>query len=196
MLKGVELVVKLHVFCRNNQIPYSIRYEPNAICWSQAPASLGDLMKQRRRWHLGLFQCLTRYGFMFMKFRYGMVGSLSYLYYLLYELYSPFIEVFGLFITLLAFLNGQLNVNFLLRFHLLFAIYGSILTITAFFQRIYTQNLKISRSDMIRAVVMCFVENLFFRFILDYVRFTAFFTYGKNKNNWGQIKRFKHSQAK
>ncbi len=34
--EDMELVVKLHVFCRNNQTPYSIRYEPNAICWSQA----------------------------------------------------------------------------------------------------------------------------------------------------------------
>ena len=194
--EDMELVAKLHVFCRNNNLRYSIRYEPNAICWSQAPASLGDLMKQRRRWHLGLFQCMTRYGFMFGKLRYGLVGTVSYFYYLMYELYSPFIEVFGLFVTLLALFNGQLNIPFLIRFHLLFAIYGSILTITAFFQRIYTQNLKISRSDLYRAILMCFIENIFFRFVLDYVRFNAFLGYGKNKNNWGSIKRFKHSEAK
>lgn len=40
--EDMELVAKLHVFCRNNLHRYSIRYEPNAICWSQAPSTLGD----------------------------------------------------------------------------------------------------------------------------------------------------------
>ncbi|MBO6158092.1 MAG: glycosyltransferase family 2 protein [Firmicutes bacterium] len=194
--EDMELVAKLHVYCRNNMKRYSIRYEPNAVCWSQAPSSLTDLMKQRRRWHLGLFQCMTRYRFMCCRPRYGFVGSLSYLYYLLYELLSPFIEVVGLGVTILAGVLGQLNWAFMIRFYLLFALYGSILSITAFFQRIYTQKLRISRSDIFRACLMCLIENVFFRFILDYVRFTALIGYGKKKNTWGQIKRIKHSETR
>ena len=38
--EDMELVVKLHTFCRNNLENYSIRYEPNAVCWSQAPSNL------------------------------------------------------------------------------------------------------------------------------------------------------------
>ena len=194
--EDMELVAKLHTFCRNNMMDYSIRYEPNAVCWSQAPFSLNDLMKQRRRWHLGLFQCMMRYRFICLKPRFGLVGSASYLYYLLYELFSPFIEVFGLFVTVLSAAVGLLSVGFMIRFYLLFAVYGAILTITAFFQRIYTQNLHISRSDVVRACFMCFVENVFFRFVLDFVRFTALFGYAKKKNSWGSIKRVKHSEAK
>lgn len=194
--EDMELVAKLHVFCRNNKRRYAIRYEPNAVCWSQAPSSLKDLMKQRRRWHLGLFQCMTRYRFICCRPRYGLVGSASYLYYLLYELLSPFIEVFGLVVTVLAGIMGLLNWSFMLRFHLLFAFYGSVLTVTAFFQRIYTQKLRISRQDIVRAVLMCVVENVFFRFILDWVRFTALIGYRKKKNTWGQIKRIKHSETR
>ena len=193
--EDMELVAKLHTYCRNNKIRYSIRYEPNAVCWSQAPSSLNDLRKQRRRWHLGLFQCLTRYHFICCRPQYGFVGSVSYLYFLFYELISPIIEVLGLGVTVLAAVVGQLNFFFMLRFYLLFAVYGSILTITAFFQRIYTQNLSISRSDISRAIVMCFAENLFFRFFLDFVRITAFIGYRKKKNSWGQIKRIKHSET-
>lgn len=194
--EDMELVARLHAFCRANNRRYSIRYEPNAVCWSQAPSSVKDLRKQRRRWHLGLFQVMTRYRFMCCSPRYGLVGSLSYLYYLFYELLSPFIELFGLGVTGLALAMGQLNVPFMLRFYLLFALYGAILTITAFFQRIYTQRLQISRADMARACVICLMENLFFRFILDFVRMTAFIGYKKRKNSWGQIKRVKHSEAK
>jgi len=194
--EDMELVVKLHVFCRNNQQKYSIRYEPNAVCWSQAPGSLNDLRKQRRRWHLGLFQCITKYKSMFLNPRFGLVGSVSYLYYLLYELLSPVIQIFGLCSIALAWWAGVLNVSFTIRFFLLYAIYGAILTITAFFQRIYTQNLKISKIDVVKACVMCVVENVFFRFVLDFVRATAFIGYKKKKKQWGEIKRQKQSEAR
>ena len=193
--EDMELVVKLHLYCRNNRRRYSIRYEPNAVCWSQVPSTLNDLRKQRRRWHLGLFQCMMKSRAMFCNPRFGLVGSVSYLYYLLYELCSPIIEIFGLLVTLLAWRVGLLNVPFMLRFFLLYALYGSILTITAFFQRIYTQNLKISTGDIIKACFVCVIENVFFRFVLDFVRATAFIGYKKKKNQWGQIKRQKQQEA-
>ncbi len=194
--EDMELVVKLHTFCRNNMRSYSILYEPNAVCWSQAPASLHDLRSQRRRWHLGLFQSMIKYRQMFMNPRFGLVGSLSYLYYLLYELFSPVIELFGLVAIVLAAVIGQLNLVFMLRFYVLYAVYGAILTMTAFFQRIYTQNLHINRADIVKACIMCLMENLFFRFFLDFARATAFIGYRKRKNQWGQIKRFRHSEIR
>ncbi len=194
--EDMELVAKLHAYCRSNMERYSIRYEPNAVCWSQAPSTLPDLFRQRRRWHIGLFQCITRYRFMFLKSRFGMVGTISYLYYLLYELYSPIIEVVGLAVTVAAALVGLLNAKFMLQFYLLFAIYSSILTITAFFQRIYTQNIHISRQDVLRACIMCLIENIFFRFVFDFIRLSALIGYQKNKGTWGAIKRVRHSEAR
>lgn len=194
--EDMELVVRMHVFCRNNQIPYSIRYEPNAVCWSQAPSSLGDLRRQRRRWHLGLFQSLMKHKNMCLNPRLGLVGSVSYLYYLLYELFSPFIELIGWITMLVAVYVGILNMPFMIGFYLMYAVYGAILTITAFFQRIYTQNLHISLFDVIKAIIMCLVENVFFRFVLDFVRATSFIGYWKKKNQWGKIKRVKHSEVR
>ena len=147
-------------------------------------------MKQRRRWHLGLFQCLVRYRFMFGSHRYGFVGTESYLYYLLYELLTPIITVLGVGVTVLAAAVERLNYPFMIKFYLLFVLYGAILTITAFFQRIYTQNLRISRGDAARACLMCVFESVFFRFLLDFVRITAFIGYRKRKNKWGEIKRY------
>ena len=194
--EDMELVMKLHVFCRCNDIPYSIRYEPNAVCWSQAPGSYKDLSKQRRRWHLGLFQSLLKYRGMFMKSQFGLVGTVSYFYYFVYELLSPVIEVFGLAVTILAGCLGYLNVSFMIGFYILYAVYGAVLTITAFFQRIYTQKLKISGADTVKAVVMCFVENIFFHFFLSFVRAGAFVGYKKRRLQWGKIKREKHSEIR
>ncbi len=82
--EDMELVMKLHYFCRNNNIPYRICYETSAICWSQAPSSIGDLCKQRRRWFLGLYQCL-KIPKMLSRVRFGAVGYFSYAYYMLFE---------------------------------------------------------------------------------------------------------------
>ena len=158
---------------------------------ARPPCSLRDLIKQRRRWHLGLFQCLMRYRFMFGKLRYGMAGTVSYLYYLLYELFSPQIELLGLLMVVLAGGMGLLNVPFMVNLFLLFVLYGSTLTMTAFFQRIYTQNLRIRPSDVLQACLACLAENIFFRFFLDFVRTFAFVGYRKRKHQWGQIQRKK-----
>lgn len=191
--EDMELVVKLHVYCRNNRIPYFIRYEPNAVCWSQAPGSIRDLMKQRRRWHLGLFQSMVTYRQIFGNLRFGLVSFVSYLYYLMFELLSPVIEIFGLLTMAAAFFLGLLNVPFMIRFMLFYAIYGAILTLTAFLQRIYTQGLKISLPDFVKAGLMCLLEAVFFRYVLSFVRMTAFIGYKKKKNEWGVIKRMSHS---
>lgn len=193
--EDMELVMKLHVFCRSNNIRYSIRYEPNAVCWSQAPESLKDLAKQRRRWHIGLLQSMMKYRRVFLSSRFGLMGSVSYLYYLLYELFSPVVEVFGILVVIAAGISGLLNVSFMIRLYLLYSIYGTILTMTAFFQRIYTQNLKISIGDTIRAVVMCIVENMFFRFFYSFIRVSALINYRKAKHGWGNIKRRKQEEA-
>lgn len=191
MGEDMELVVKLHSFCRINKIPYSIRYVPDAICWSQCPSSIKDLKKQRRRWYLGLFQCLSKHRRMFLAPEFGVVGYVSYLYYLLYELLSPFIELFGLLTIILAYAVNLINVPFMVLFFMIYALYGAVLTITAFFARIYTQNIKLSFLDVVKSIYLCISESVFFRFIQAFTRMTAFIGYRKKKNVWGQIQRQK-----
>lgn len=191
--EDMELVVRLHVFCRNNKLPYLVRYEPDAVCWSQVPESLGDLRKQRRRWHLGLFQSLMKHRRIFMNPEYGWLGMVSYLYYLLYELLSPVFQVVGWIAMVASAALGILNWNFMIQFYLMYTMYNAVLTITIFFQRIYTMGLKMSILDVVKAVIVCVLENVFFRLFLDAVRATAFIGYGKRKKQWGRIKRVKQN---
>lgn len=191
MGEDMELVVKLHEYCTANNIPYSIRYAPDAICWSQVPGHLWDLCKQRRRWHIGLFQTLSRHKLIFLRPQHRLSCIISYLYFLIYELLSPFIEVFGLVTMFAAFHFGLINVPFMILFFAIYAIFGCVLTLTAFFARIQTIDLKISWMDSIKALLLCFFEVCFLRFIMAFVRTTAFFGYKKKKNNWGRINRTK-----
>ncbi len=191
MGEDMELVVKLHVYCRSHNIEYQLKYAPDAICWSQVPEALEDLIKQRRRWHIGLFDSMFKHKTMLANSKYGMVSFISYFYFLIYELFSPYIEVFGLFTIVLAFIYELINVKFMIMFMAIYVIYSVILSITAFFARIHTIDLKISFSDLIKAVFLCFVEISFLRFILAWTRMTALLRYRRMKSNWGKIKRNK-----
>lgn len=191
MGEDMELVVRLHVFCREHRIPYRIRYASDAVCWTQAPDSLSDLCRQRRRWHIGLYESLSRHRKVLANPRYGLVGFISYIYFLLYELLSPYIELFGVATVLLAFALDLINVPFMLLFFLIYVVYSAILSLTAFFARIHTVDLKLSFSDIVKAVGLCALEVSVLRFILAWVRATSLIGYRKKKRSWGQIQRKK-----
>ena len=191
MGEDMELVVKLHEYCTVNNIDYAIRYASDAICWTQAPERLRDLCKQRKRWHLGLFQSMYKHRVMFSNYRFGAVSFVSYFYFLIYELLSPFIAVFGVFTMVLAWWCDLINVPFMLLFFLIYAVFGGVLTLTAFFSRIYTADLSVSFRDGVKAVCLCLFELVFLRFILAWVRCTAFIGYRKKKLSWGRIERRK-----
>ena len=191
MGEDMELVVKLHEYCTMNEIPYCIKYATDAICWSQAPERLKDLCKQRKRWHLGLFQSMWKHRVMLFNVKFGAVSFVSFFYFLLYELLSPFIEIFGVFTMLLAFVFDLINIPFMLLFFGIYALFGCVLTLTAFFARTQTIDLKISVMDALKAILLCFIEITFLRFIMAFVRATAFIGYKKKKLNWGRIERKK-----
>ncbi len=75
---------------------------------------------------------------------------------------------------------------------LIYTGYGILLSLTAFFQRVYTQGLKLYILDIIKAIFMVVVENAIYRYILSLVRVTSFIGYKKKRNIWGTIKRQKH----
>ena len=191
MGEDMELVVKLHVFCRENGRPYRIRYVTDAICWTQVPERLGDLCRQRRRWHIGLFQSMMKYRNILANPKYGPVSFVSYFYFLLYELFSPYIEILGLLTTLLAFAVDLINLPFMLLFFGIYVVYTAILSLTAFFARVHTIDLRLYPADVLKAVGLCAVEVSCLRFIMAWVRMTALIGYQKKKHNWGRIQRQK-----
>lgn len=189
--EDMELVVKLHVFCRENGHPYRIRYATDAICWTQVPERLRDLRGQRRRWHIGLFQSMARHRKILANPKYGMVSFVSYLYFLIYELLSPYIEVFGVCTMLLASILDFLNVPFMLLYLCIYIVYTAILSLTAFFARIHTNDLTLTAGDMLKAVGLCALEVSCLRFILAWVRMTALIGYRRRKTQWQKIERKK-----
>lgn len=190
--EDMELVVKLHEFCILNDKDYSIKYATNAICWSQVPERLGDLCKQRKRWQNGLVQCLKLHKKMLGKTKNVMVSWISFPYFLLYELYSPVIELFGIFSMIAAYYVDLLNVPYMILFFGIYTLFGMVMTLTSFFSRILTIDLPISKMDVVKAVGLCFFEIVCLRFVMVTVRFKALVEGWLHKEqSWGKIERQK-----
>ncbi|MCL2364136.1 MAG: glycosyltransferase [Defluviitaleaceae bacterium] len=189
--EDMEIVMRMHIYCQSNNIPYRMRYIPTAVCFTQAPTTVKDISTQRRRWHLGLFQSLITHRRVFLNYRFGPIGFISYAYYLFYELLSPYIELLGTAVIITAFYFGLLNFNFMVVFFALYAIYGSVLSLTIFTQHIYMQDFKLSTKDLMKAMLLCVLELVVFRWLLVYIRFMSLFGYKRKKHTWGEITRVK-----
>jgi hypothetical protein len=124
-------------------------------------------------------------------FRSGPVSFISYAYFFIYEFLSPFIEFFGLIVTALSVVSGLINFKFFLLFTAIYALFGATLTLTSFFARTQTSEIKLSLRDVGKAVLMCLLEITFMHNVMTYVRATAFVGYRKKKLQWGRIERKK-----
>lgn len=181
--EDMELIMKLHAYYRSNHLPYQIKYAYNAVCWTQAPDRFRDLLKQRKRWHIGLMQSMLGHK--------SVVTKGSYLYYLFYELLSPIIELLGLLVTFLAYVFGLLNLRYMAAMLLVYALFGSMLTVISFITRNYLSNIRVRPVDILKAFLLCIPENLLIRFILAWTRILAVFFWRGKKTRWGEIKRKK-----
>ncbi|MGJ9423697.1 glycosyltransferase family 2 protein [Aeromicrobium sp. CF3.5] len=93
--EDAELVVRLHRWLYDHDVPGRVVFVPEPVAWTEAPGSRAVLRKQRRRWHRGLTEILTRHRGMIGRKRYGVVGMLAMPWFVLFELLAPLVEVAG-----------------------------------------------------------------------------------------------------
>lgn len=193
--EDMELVVKLHAYCRSKKIPYKIAYASDAICWTQVPSRLRDMKTQRRRWQMGLMQSLYAHKMVLFNPLYGVMGVISTLYYLMVEMLGPFIEFAGFLVICLSAALEMLNVPFMIWYFLLFYLLSTLVTITAFFTRIYVLKAPLTVWQAVKVAVLAFAESFCFHHLITLFRLTAFVNYKKTKLQWGKIQRQVHNRS-
>src|SRR5712691_9783357 len=76
---------------------YKIGYEEGAIAWTEAPASLRMLARQRFRWGYGTLQCLCKHRDALFRPRYGALGFVAmpnvWIFQILFPLISPIMDL-------------------------------------------------------------------------------------------------------
>jgi cellulose synthase/poly-beta-1,6-N-acetylglucosamine synthase-like glycosyltransferase len=164
--EDAELVVRLHRHLRERGEDYRVVFVAEPVSWSEAPSSLRVLGRQRRRWHRGIAEILSKHRRMIGNPRYGRIGLLALPYYLLFELLAPFVELAALVLLPLGLWVGAVDVHFAWRFALVAYGYGLLVSLTALFIEEVSFHRYPRWTDLLRGVAAAIAENVGFRQIL------------------------------
>ncbi|MGR5911062.1 glycosyltransferase [Bacillus pacificus] len=106
-----------------------IIYNPNAICWTQAPDDLTTFRKQRSRWHRGLGETLWRHKDILFRPKYKAFGMIAMPFYLLLEWLGPIIEILGYLLLLYHLLFDEIFTEYVFLLLAATVLYGSFLSV-------------------------------------------------------------------
>ena len=104
-----ELTLRLHRYYRERGLPYRISFAPDAVSWTECPATLGVLGRQRDRWHRGGAEAVWLHRGMLFNPRYGRIGLVAMPVFLLVEILGPVAEMLGYGVVAVAWLTGALH---------------------------------------------------------------------------------------
>ncbi|MGI6071571.1 MAG: glycosyltransferase family 2 protein [Lachnospiraceae bacterium] len=187
--EDMELVVKLHRFLRETKSKKRIEFVPDPVCWTEAPESLGVLRKQRRRWHQGLIESLSKHKRMAFNPKYGRIGMISFPYFLLVECIGPIIELGGYIYVIVAFFMGKVYFEFAFFLALLFILYGSILSAFSVILEAWSTNVYSGIRNYFKLLIMSLTETFWYRPLTLIWRCEAFIQVFLGRKSWGNMKR-------
>ena len=187
--EDMELVVKLHQHMLKGKRVYSIKFLPDPVCWTQPPDTLGDLKKQRKRWHIGLIDTLMRHRDMAFNPDYGRVGIFCLPYFWIFELIGPVFEVMGYFSVPISFLLGIVDLHFMLSFFLVAVLYGTILSVGALLMEENTFRKYPRISQILKLFLYAVLDNFGYRQLNTIYKVEAMLGFRRNKSSWGSIQR-------
>jgi cellulose synthase/poly-beta-1,6-N-acetylglucosamine synthase-like glycosyltransferase len=164
--EDAELVVRLHHYLRDRGEDYRVIFVAEPVSWSEAPSSLRVLGHQRRRWHRGIAEILSKHRHMIGNPRYGRIGLLALPYYVLFELLAPFIELAALVLLPLGLWAGAVDLAFAWRFALVAYGYGLLVSLVALLIEEVSFHRYPRWTDMLRGVAAAILENFGYRQIL------------------------------
>lgn len=193
--EDIELVVKLHKNSYDNNKNSTVRFMPDPVCWTQPPDNLRDLVKQRKRWHIGLADTLfVRHKDMIFNPKYKKIGMMTMPYFCFFDFIGPVIEMLGYIFIPISWALGFLDFEFMMSFYILGILYGTILSVGSLLleENIFGKYPKLSQ--ILKLFFFAIVDNLGYRQIMTLIKIFAMIRFKKNRNQWGNIKRRKYNE--
>jgi cellulose synthase/poly-beta-1,6-N-acetylglucosamine synthase-like glycosyltransferase len=187
--EDMELVTRLHRRYREQGRRYRIVFQPDPVCWTEAPEDLRSLGRQRNRWQRGTLQVLSYHGRMLFNPRYGTIGLFSMPYYLCFEALGPVIEVLGYVVTALAVAFGVLDVVFAELLFLTAVAYGTLISLVAVVLEELSFRRYVRVGDLMRMALFSLIENFGYRQLSSWWRLCGLIDFLRGKNAWGPMSR-------
>jgi cellulose synthase/poly-beta-1,6-N-acetylglucosamine synthase-like glycosyltransferase len=187
--EDMEMTMRIHHLLRPQWKEARVEFAPDAVCWTEAPGTMGGLRNQRVRWHAGLLDNLRVHWRMFGRARYGAAGTVAMPYIVLFEALEPLVEVLGFTIVIVLLVANDVSWPYLLAFFLVALVTSEVLSATA----LLIEEIGFRRYRMKDLALMTawgLVEALWFRPALAWwrLRATVLALIGR-RPGWGVIPR-------
>jgi cellulose synthase/poly-beta-1,6-N-acetylglucosamine synthase-like glycosyltransferase len=187
--EDMELVFRLRRHGYESNGPHRIDFVPDPVAWTEAPASLRMLGRQRDRWHRGLADTLWRHRRILFNPRYGAMGLVVYPYFLFVELLAPVMETLGLCGLLVGLAAGVINLPFALLYFLV--AYGYGLVLSAF--SLVLDEINFHRyegwRDRLLLILWAMLEPFGYRLLTVFWRLRGLVRFCRGRMEWGTMER-------
>jgi cellulose synthase/poly-beta-1,6-N-acetylglucosamine synthase-like glycosyltransferase len=187
--EDMEIVARLHRHWRDTNRPYRIVFQPDPVCWTEAPESRKILASQRNRWQRGTCQVLSYHLPMMLNPRYGSVGMFAMPYFLVFEAIGPLIEISGYVVTAVAVAFGLIDVIFAQLLFLAAVLFGALISITA----VLLEEMSFRRYPKVRHLLLLaalgILENFGYRQLSTLWRLRGTIDFVRKKQGWGVMTR-------
>lgn len=184
-----DLVARMHRRLLEQGTDYHISFVPDPVCWTEVPADLRSLARQRARWQKGLLDVLWPNRDMLFRPRYGRIGCLALPYLWVYELLAPVIELGGIVTIALAAWFGVLSRQFFVQFLIFGYAFATMISIGSVLQEEMTYKRYNDWKDVARLVSYCFLEHFPYRQLHMVWRLQGLWQYMRGDVVWRPMKR-------
>jgi cellulose synthase/poly-beta-1,6-N-acetylglucosamine synthase-like glycosyltransferase len=185
--EDMDLVVQIHHWAIHKRRKIKMNFTSDPVCWTECPASLANLSKQRRRWQMGLFQTLWKYSEMLFNRKYGVIGMLSYPFQLYIEGFGAAVEFLGYFMVPMALMLGIVPPTLFVLFVVLGLVYGSFLSVGAVLLEELTYRRYPSFKDLSTLLGYAVIENIGYRQVVLYYRFQGLVRFLTGFRSWEKV---------
>ncbi len=184
-----ELVTKMHRHMHDKKRPYSMRYVPEPVCWTEAPETLKVLSTQRKRWQRGALEVFFKHKDMLLRPKYGKIGMLGFPNNLIIDIISPLTEALGYILIPLFWMAGILDANFILAYMALFFVFGVFISVsTLILEEVELRRVK-SWQDLTLLALVSILENFGYRQLNNVWRVIGSWEFIRKKKSWGEMTR-------
>ena len=195
--EDMELLTRMCGFCEDNKIPYSVRYIPKTLCWTEGPSSLKVFGRQRTRWARGLAQLMYAHKSIFLRPRYGRLGLVVFPYNFFFELLAPVIEASGIIIYLWLGLTGNVNWPYAILLLLFVYTYAIMITTLSILWDQLSFHYYKSVKEVLSLLIMPFLEFLLYHPLITFYSLKGYLFFLTNRrSSWGNMQRQGFRKAK
>lgn len=189
MGEDMMLVVRLHRMERKERRRYRIAFVHDTVCWTEMPANLRTLRRQRVRWQMGLMESIFGNAGMFLNPRYGWVGVFAFPFYFFSEAVAPFAELLGYGLIGAGLYLGTMAPRAALSFLAVTLVYGAVHSFVALAMEQFMAGTALGFGRFLVKLLSAGLENLFYRQLNLVFRIWGVFKHLARKGEWGIMER-------